>query len=49
MTNIDQRFMETVPSRLKGIEDKLERISDTLDRFTDAIIKLIEKKYGETL
>lgn len=41
--------METVPSRLKGIEDKLERISDTLDRFTDAILKLIEKEHGETL
>lgn len=41
--------METVPSRLGGIEDKLERISDTLDRFTDAIIKLIEKEHGETL
>ena len=49
MTVAEQRFMETVPARLKGIEDKLEKISDTLDRFTDALLKIIEKEYGETL
>ena len=49
MTVVEQRFMETVPSRLKGIEDKLEKISDTLDRFTDALLKLIENGHGKDL
>ena len=49
MTVAESRFMETVPTRLKGIEDKLEKISDTLDRFTDALLKLIENGHGKDL
>ena len=32
MTEIELRFMQTVPSRLKGIEEQLTRIADALER-----------------
>ena len=32
MTEIELRFMHTVPSSLKGIEEQLTRIADALER-----------------
>lgn len=32
MTEIELRFMQMVPSRLKGIEEQLKRIADALEK-----------------
>ena len=40
MTQLEQRFYETVPKRLQGIELCLEKISENLETLTEIICKL---------
>lgn len=32
MTVLEKRFMESVPARLKGIEEQMTRIADALEK-----------------
>lgn len=32
MTALEQRFMESVPARLRGIEEQMKRIADALEK-----------------
>ena len=39
-TVAEQRFLETVPARLAGMEKQLEKINTNLERLTDVITKI---------
>jgi hypothetical protein len=35
MTVSEQRFMESVPARLRGIEEQMKRIADALEKLAE--------------
>jgi len=35
MTVLEQRFMESVPARLRGIEEQMKRIADALEKLAE--------------